>query len=63
MSSLTVSSGGGTVTAGSLRVCPGTIVSLTCSHDSAMNLIENLGIVSAYYDKIVYRLPQNTAHW
>ncbi len=33
MSSLEVSIGGGTVTDGSLRVCPGTTVSLTCSHD------------------------------
>ena len=38
MSSLEVSSGGGTVTGGALQVCPGTIVSLTCSHDSIGDL-------------------------
>ena len=34
MSSLAVSSGGGTVIDGALQLCPGTTVSLTCSHDS-----------------------------
>ncbi len=38
MSSLEVSSDGGTVTDGSLQVCPGTIVSLNCSHDSTGDL-------------------------
>ncbi len=33
MNSLEVSRSGVTVTDGSLQVCPGTIVSLTCSHD------------------------------
>ncbi len=33
MSRLEVSSGGGTVIDGALQVCPGTTVSLTCSHD------------------------------
>ncbi len=38
MSSLEVSSGGGTVIDGALQVCPGTTVSLTCSHDSTGDL-------------------------
>ena len=39
VSSLEVSSGGGTVIDGALQVCPGTTVSLTCSHDSTSDLI------------------------
>ncbi len=38
VSSLEVSSGGGTVIDGALQVCPGTTVSLNCSHDSAGDL-------------------------
>ena len=38
MSSLAVSSGGGTVIDGALQLCPGTTVSLTCSHDSTSDL-------------------------
>ncbi len=34
VSNFEVTSGGGTVVDGSLQVCPGTTVSLTCSHDS-----------------------------
>ncbi len=38
VSSLELSSGGGTVADGFLQVCPDTIVSLTCSHDSTGDL-------------------------
>ncbi len=38
LSSLEVSSGGGTVIDGALQVCPGTTVSLTCSHDGLVDL-------------------------
>ncbi len=38
MSSLEVSSDGGTVIGGALQVCPGTTVSLNCSHDSTGDL-------------------------
>ncbi len=38
VSSLEVSSGGGTVIDGALQVCPGTTVSLTCSHNSTSTL-------------------------
>ena len=38
MSSLEVSSGGGTVVDGALQVCPDTTISLTCSHDGAGDL-------------------------
>ncbi len=38
MRSLVVSSSGGTVVDGALQVCPGTTVSLTCSHNSTADL-------------------------
>ncbi len=38
MSSLEVSSSGGTTVDGALQVCPGTTVSLTCSYDSTGTL-------------------------
>ena len=38
MSSLVVSSGGGTVVDGAFQVCPGITVILTCSHDSTGDL-------------------------